>query len=88
MIQYREAKASIDTQVATLQGIAAAMCPLEVLVTDIDSPLWPSEEEYVGRTAQAYSVTEVDRNGNLLLLYGLFLTSDIGNFGRTIVVKG
>ena len=53
MIQYREAKASIDTQVATLQGIAAAMCPLEVLVTDIDSPLWPSEEEYVGRTAQA-----------------------------------
>ena len=59
MAQQGNTQTYVYTEVCFLQRIAAGIIPLEVLVTNVDTPLWTSENENISQAAQAEAITYV-----------------------------
>ena len=59
MAQQGNTQTYVYAEVRFLQRIRTIIIPLEVLVTNIDAPLWTSENENISQAAQAETITYV-----------------------------
>ena len=59
MAQQGNTQTYVYTEVCFLQRIAAGIIPLEVLVTNVDTPLWTSENENISQATQAEAIAYV-----------------------------
>ena len=90
MAHQRHAGSDVEAHVRILP------LPVDTLdvVGHIEGKLWTCKGIDAGQTAQAYSITQVDRDGNLLdserslVADNLLVATFYGNIGRILVVEG
>lgn len=88
MLQRRDTQTNIDTEVGLLQRVTATLLPIEITISNIDTPLRTGKEETINEISKADAITKINRNGYLLLLHGLFLLRVIRQTALTIVIEG